>query len=146
MRHSRIEIYIHFIWSTWDREPLILPGIERDLYRCIEAEAKKFKCSVLALNGVENHVHVLLQMPTTATIAEVVQAMKGGSSVLANELLGSKANFRWSSAYAAFSIARWDKKKLIGYIENQKEHHATNTDKPPLELPSDVLVPENDHQ
>ena len=143
MRHNLIEIYIHFIWSTWDRKAIITPRIERDLHRCIEAEARHFNCGVLALNGVEDHVHALLQMPTTATVAEVVQHMKGDSALVANRLLGAEANFRWSGAYAAFSISRWDKKKIIAYIENQKQHHADGTDECALELPPDhELIPD----
>jgi len=143
MRHNRIEIYIHFIWSTWDRKPLILPSIERDLHRCIEAEAKKFKCHVLAVNGVEDHVHTLLQMPATATVAEVVQHMKGNSSLMVNERLALDFDFRWSGAYAAFSVSRWDKANLIAYIENQKIHHQSGTTKPSLELPpEDELTPD----
>lgn len=144
MRHNRIEIYIHFIWSTWDRKQLILPPIERDLHRCTEAEAKEFGCEVLALDGMEDHVHVLLQMPATITVAEVAKHMKGNSWLMANERLGLDFQFRWSGAYAAFSVSRWDKAKLVSYIGNQKEHHANGTWKTALEFPPDhELIPDS---
>jgi len=137
MRHNRIEIYIHLIWSPWDRQPLILPSIERRLYRCLQSEAQSLKCDVLALGGTQDHVHSLLSLPATVCVSEVVKQMKGNSSLLANKEFGLPFDFKWSGAYAAFSISRWDTSNLVSYIENQKLHHESGTVKPALELPPD---------
>jgi len=143
MRHNRIEIYIHLIWSPWDRQPLILPSIERRLYRCLQSEAQSLKCEVLALGGTQDHVHSLLSFPATAYVSEVVKQMKGNSSLLANKELELPFDFKWSGAYAAFSVSRWDKSNLVTYIENQKQHHANGTTTPSLELPpEEKLTPD----
>ena len=103
----------------------------------MQAEAQSLKCDVLALNGVEDHVHSLLCLPTTVTIAEVVKQMKGVSSLFANAEFGLPFDFKWSACYAAFSISRWDKTTLIAYIENQKRHHSDGTSRLDLELPAE---------
>jgi putative transposase len=99
---------------------------------------------MLALNGVEDHVHALLQMPATITVAEISKHMKGNSSLMANERLDWNFQFRWSSAYAAFCMSHWNKAQLISYINNQKEHHAAGTTKISLELSLDQqLIPDS---
>jgi len=143
MRHNRIEIYIHLIWSPWDRQPLILPSIERRLHRCLQSEAQSMRCDMLAVGSTQDHVHSLLSFPATECVSEVVKQMKGNSSLLANRELGLPFDFKWSGAYAAFSVSRWDKSSLVAYIENQKLHHANGTTKQGLELPlEDELTPD----
>jgi len=118
MRHNRIEIYVHLIWSPWDRQPLILPFIERRLYLCLQSEAQSLKCDILASGGTQDHIHSLLSFPATVSISEVVKQMKGNSSMLANREFELPSDFKWSGAYAAFSVSRWDKQNLVAYIEN----------------------------
>ena len=125
MRRNRISVFVHFVWATWDRLPLITPEMEERLYRNIAASAVSLGCKVLAVNGVTNHVHVLLSLPSTVTIAGVVKKMKGASSHFVNDQLQPATGFKWQGHYGAFSVSRWDLPKLIAYIENQKEHHAS---------------------
>ena len=125
MRKNKIEVYVHFVWPTWDRLPLIHPTIERRLHRFIAAVAVEMGCKVLAINGTEDHVHVLLSLRTTVTIADLAKRMKGASSLFANTELFSESQFKWSGSYGAFSVSRWDVPKIMEYIKRQKEHHAT---------------------
>ena len=101
------------------------------------------KCDVLALDGTQDHVHSLLSFPATVCVSEVVKQMKGNSSLLANREFELPFDFKWSGAYAAFSVSRWDKSSLVAYIENQKQHHANGTTKTSLELPpEEELMPD----
>ena len=125
MRRSRISVFVHFVWATWDRLPLITPDMEERLYRNIGASAVSMGCKVLAINGVSNHVHVLLSLPSTVTIADVAKKMKGTSSHFVNDQLQPSTGFKWQGYYGAFSVSRWDLPKLIAYIDKQKEHHAS---------------------
>jgi REP element-mobilizing transposase RayT len=125
MRRNKLTLYLHLVWATWDRLPLITEDIERRLYRNIESEAQKQGCTVLALNGTEDHVHLLVSFPTTITIADLVKQVKGVSSHFVNETLQPATQFKWQGSYGAFTVSRWDVGKIIEYIKRQKEHHTS---------------------
>lgn len=126
MRRNKLALYLHIVWGTWDRLPLITPDIERRLHRNIESEAQKMKCTVLALNGTLDHVHLVASFPTTITIADLVKQVKGVSSHFVNETLQPETQFKWQGGYAALTVSRWDLSKIIGYVKRQKEHHAAD--------------------
>jgi len=133
MRHDKIELYIHLVWATWDRLPLILPDIERALYRSIGETAQSLGCRVLAINGMPDHVHVLLRIPATLPVSKLVQQLKGFSSRFANDQLQLDYKFKWMGFYGAFSVSRWDVPKIMTYINGQKEHHGADKLMPELE-------------
>jgi len=124
MRRNKLRLYLHLVWATWDRLPMITPAIERRLYRCIETQAKKQGCQVLALNGVADHVHLIVSFPTTITIAQLVKQVKGVSSRFVNDELTPETYFKWQGFYGAFTISRWDLGSVVQYTKRQKEHHA----------------------
>jgi putative transposase len=126
MRRNKLRLYLHLVWAAWDRLPLITPDIERRLYRCIEKEAKDKGCKVLALNGVADHVHLVVSFPTTITIAELVKQVKGVSSHFVNDVLLPPTTFKWQGFYGAFTVSRWDVDQVVQYVKRQKEHHADN--------------------
>lgn len=136
MRHDRVTLCVHFVWRTWDRQPLITPSMERALHRAIEAEAVREGCTVLAIEGTEDHVHVLVLMPSDLAVADLVRLMKGGSSRLADETL-LPGQFRWQGHYGAFSVSRWDIDRACRYVQQQKRHHAEGTLASELEEPTE---------
>ncbi|MEA3334285.1 MAG: IS200/IS605 family transposase [Chloroflexota bacterium] len=123
MRRNKVELYVHLVWATWDRLPLIMPEMERALYRSIGDVAQSMGCRVLAINGISDHVHVLLRIPPTLSISKLVQQLKGVSSHFVNNRLHLEYRFKWMGYYGAFSVSRWDVSKIMGYINNQKTHH-----------------------
>src|SRR5512136_623967 len=123
MRHNKLALYVHLVWATWDRLPLITPDIERRLYPCIEKEAQELGCTVLALNGAEDHTHLFASIRTTITIADLAKQVKGASSHFVNEVLRPENQFRWQGSYGAFTVSRWEVAKIVQYIKRQKEHH-----------------------
>jgi len=124
MKRNKLRLYLHLVWATWDRLPLITPEIERPLHRCIQKEAQGKGCTVLALNGVADHVHLVVSLPATVTIAELVKQVKGVSSHFVNEELAPESTFKWQGFYGAFTVSRWDVEKIVAYVKRQKEHHA----------------------
>ena len=123
MRHNKLVLYVHLIWATWDRLPFITPEIERRLYRNIESEAQGQGCAVLALNCTDDHVHLLVSIPATISIADLVKQVKGVSSHFVNDELHPTRDFKWQASYGAFSVSRWDVDRIVNYIKHQKEHH-----------------------
>jgi REP element-mobilizing transposase RayT len=124
MRRNKLRLYLHLVWATWDRLPLITPEIERPLYRCIQKEARDIGCKVLALNGIEDHVHLVVSFPATITIADLLKQVKGVSSRFVNDQLSPETQFKWQGSYGAFTVSRWDLTKVTQYVKRQKEHHA----------------------
>jgi len=141
MHRDKVAIYVHLVWATWDRLPLITPAIERALHRVIANEAQKMGCTLLALNSVPDHVHILVQMPSTITVAKLVKQLKGVSSYFINEVLKPESSFKWQGLYGAFSVSRWDVDQIVAYIQRQKEHHQVGTLIAELESVSEEIEP-----
>ena len=124
MRKSKAEIYFHLVWKTWERWPLVTPEIEREVYRCIVQEAERLNCTVLAIGGMPDHVHLAVRVPTKVSAAMIAQQVKGVSSTFVRDQLLPGELFRWQHGYGVFSFHRRDTATVVGYITNQKLHHA----------------------
>jgi len=136
-RNNKVEIYLHYVWTTHSRHPMIRPEIERELYRCIEAACRKEKCDVLAVGGTEDHVHLAIKLPTTTPPYKVMQTVKGTSSAFARDhLVKPGDSFCWQDGYGVFSFSRSHKTLVINYISKQKEHHQTGELWPDVEDPT----------
>lgn len=125
MRRNKLELFVHLVWATWDRQPLISPGIERRLHRNIEAVALEMGCTVLALDGMDEHVHIVLSIPATVSIADLAKQLKGVSSHFANETLQPGFLFRWQGSYGAFTISPSEVDRVVRYVRHQKQHHGS---------------------
>ncbi len=125
MRQSKAEVYLHFVWATWGREPLITAEIKRAVYRCIGSEARRLGCEALGIGGMPDHVHLALKMPTKRSPARLMQQIKGVSSAFVRDHILPKEVFGWQDSYAVFILSRPHCKRVITYIRNQKQHHAT---------------------
>jgi len=89
------------------------------------------RCPILAIGGVENHLHVLVHFSTTVTIAVLTQEMKGYSSRVVNERF-PELNFKWQGGYGVFPVSPGAKAKVEDYIGLQAEHHGNRTTIPHL--------------
>ena len=80
-------------------------------------------CQILAINGMPDHIHLLVKFSTTVSISKFNKQVKGTTSRFINSnSIGE--DFRSQIGYGVFSASRWDLEKIIGYVKNQKEHHA----------------------
>ena len=120
MRQTKAEIYLHFVWATYQRMPLVAPEIERDVHRCIESEAKRLKCATLAIGGMPDHVHLFVRMPTRISAAMLMQQVKGVSSTFVRDQLKTDGYFGWQDGYG---VSRPHVDRVIAYVKNQKNHH-----------------------
>jgi len=127
MRRSKVQMYFHLVWGTWRRQPLVTPEIEREVYRCIEAEVRKSKCVPVAIGGIPDHVHLAVKTPSNIDISKLMQQVKGVSSTFVRDQLTPGELFRLQEGYAVFSVCPNHIKNVIAYIENQKQHHAEGT-------------------
>ena len=127
MRQSKAEIYLHFVWATHCRLPLLAPDVEEAVHRCIQQEAQQLGCDVLALGGMPDHVHLLVKLPTRLAPARLMQQIKGVSSHFTHDHLTECEGFFWQEGYGVFSVGRNQRQTVAAYIANQKQHHADNT-------------------
>ena len=128
MRNSHIAVFIHYVWSTWDRLPLLTGEVERAVYRQIGDKCAALGAELVALGGVDDHVHLLVQAPATISFADFMNHVKGASSHLAtHEVLAGKQFFKWQGSYAAFSVSPRHRDAVVNYIKRQREHHAGGT-------------------
>jgi putative transposase len=127
MRDTYTCLHTHIIWTTWDRAPLIKDDREGDIYAVIQSECRDMKAFVKAIGGTENHVHVLVDVPPSVSIANLAKQMKAVSSLMVNTQFGPRGCFKWQGAYGAFAVSRNDVDTVTAYIRNQKEHHAMKT-------------------
>ena len=135
MRSTQVAVFVHLVWATWDRLPLLTDENRPPIYCAIGAKCEELRVDVLAIGGVEDHVHLLVQLPATLAIAELVKHVKGASSHLANFRLSDGGSFRWQGSYAAFPVGKDAIPRVVSSITNQRRHHQSNTLDPEGELP-----------
>ena len=121
--HSFVSCLMHVVFSTKERQPWIKPEIQDRLWPYLGGIARENKMKALKVGGVEDHVHILLSLPSTLAIAKAVQLLKGNSSKWIHETFPKLKTFEWQEGYGAFSIGVSGVEDTIKYIENQAEHH-----------------------
>ena len=123
MSHSASKIWIHAIWSTKDRLPMIRPEMELYLYGFISKLLDEMGCPSRILSGTEDHVHCLFLLNPQRSVAEVLKHIKGSSSHYVNfeNLVAEK--FSWQKGYLAFSVSDSSMEKVVEEIKRQKEYH-----------------------
>ncbi|MDP9191567.1 MAG: IS200/IS605 family transposase [Acidobacteriota bacterium] len=126
MAHTHTSLLTHLIFSTKDR----FPSLEND----IREEVEKYVCGVgrnigvktIAIKSVADHAHLLVQLPASASVSEVVGKLKANSSRFIHEKWPAR-KFAWQQGYGAFSVSRSNVDDVVRYIANQEEHHRTRT-------------------
>jgi putative transposase len=120
MSHTYAQNVIHIVFSTKDRRKLMPDGFRPRMWAYATGVCKKFDILVLAVGGMEDHIHFLLQIPPTVALAKAVLAIKSNSSRWASEE-GHK--FAWQQGYGAFSVSSSNVPVVVRYIQNQEAHH-----------------------
>ncbi|MGM0581890.1 MAG: IS200/IS605 family transposase [Bacteroidota bacterium] len=123
MPHSFNKIWIHAIWATKNRMPLVHPSIEQKVHQFLRDELVELGCPVRIINGMPDHIHCLFLLSPQKSIMEVLKQIKGSSSyfINQNDLIPDK--FAWQTGYAAYSVSESGIDKVYQYIKNQKQHH-----------------------
>jgi REP-associated tyrosine transposase len=118
------QLYYHFVWRTKASTPWIVPAIEEQVHRLLWKKALGLRTQVYAINGMEDHVHVVASLPPVLAVADFVGQVKGYSSNRINKEQLLDTRFGWQAEYGAFSFDRKRLPYVIAYVENQKRHHA----------------------
>ena len=123
MPQSYSKIYLHTIFSTKYRQPMIQPSVEEDLYRLVRSLFLDQGCFVEEIGGTADHLHIVHTLPRTKSIATVMEAVKSISSKGMKTQGLFPPNFHWQDGYACFSVDPRNMDRLVLYVRNQKRHH-----------------------
>jgi putative transposase len=123
MPQSLAKVYIHAIFSTKNRAPLLADEWRDELFQVMGGAANNLGCQSLVVGGVADHAHVLFQLSRTITLGDALGKIKSSSSAWVNQTRGLSLDFHWQGGYAAFSISQADIEAVRAYIRNQAEHH-----------------------
>ncbi len=122
MAHTYANLLTHVIFSTKNREPLILAPLRDDLLAYVGGIVRELGGSLHAAGARPDHVHFLWSMPATLATADVLRVVKTNSSRWVHRLRRITA-FDWQTGYAAFSVSHSQEPAVVRYIANQEQHH-----------------------
>ena len=125
--HSYSRVWLHIVWATLERRPLLTKPAATTLSAHLHDYAKEKKI-YMKINFVNpDHVHALIDLPTNLSIEDMMQLFKGSSSHWVNEQNLVAGKFGWGRGYAVFSVSESGVAEVCAYIANQEEHHKTES-------------------
>jgi REP element-mobilizing transposase RayT len=123
MPHSFVSSLFHCVWSAKGRRKIIDAELQKRLWPFMGGIARENGMKALAIGGVEDHIHLLLSLPSDLAVAKAVQLIKAGSSKWVHENFRARRSFAWQEGYGAFSVSISRVNETIAYINSQHEHH-----------------------
>jgi REP element-mobilizing transposase RayT len=134
---SKVEQYVHFVWSTLERRQLITAQCEQVIVGVLKIKCVEARCEAIAIGGTSDHVHVLAALHPTVSVAQLAGVMKGTTSSAVRRGALPLADFAWQSGYGAFSVGPREREAVERYIFEQKQRHAADRVAPLWEPPGD---------
>jgi putative transposase len=123
MPQSLAKVYLHLIFSTKNRAPLLVSPVRESLHRYTATVLDNLGCHTILINSVEDHVHVLFELARTITISAVVENVKTASSRWLKTQPGINRRFAWQNGYGVFSVSVSSLPAVRKYVADQEEHH-----------------------
>jgi putative transposase len=123
MPNTYSQIYLHFVFSPKNRQALLIPLLEIELFKYITGIVKNLDQQLIAINGMPDHCHLLVRLRPAMAPSKFIQAVKTNSSRWINEKKFMQNKFSWQVGGGIFSVSPSGVKDVIKYIENQKNHH-----------------------
>ena len=127
MADTYTQIYIHIIFAVKGRRNLISSSWKNELYKYITGIITNEAQKLIAINGMPDHIHLLVGLKPTIALSNLVRDIKANSSRFVNEKSWIKGKFEWQHGFGAFSYSHSQLDTIINYINNQEEHHKKKT-------------------
>ncbi|WP_433836460.1 IS200/IS605 family transposase [Flavobacterium anhuiense] len=127
MANTYTQIHIHFVFAVKYRKAIIHKNWKDELYKYISGIIRNNNHKLLAINGVSDHIHILVGFRPVQSISELMKNVKQNSSKWINENRFINTHFEWQEGYGAFSYSKSQLHAVINYIENQEQHHKQKT-------------------
>ena len=123
MGQSLVKNYVHIVFSTKHRKPLIHHVYEKELHAYIGGICKNLECPPIIVGGYTDHIHILCMLSKKVALMKLLEVIKSHSSKWMKTKDKSLKNFYWQDGYGAFSINPSEVNTVIAYIDKQHEHH-----------------------
>jgi len=123
LANTYTQIHLQLVFAVKYRAALIHKSWKDELYKYITGIIQANNHKLLGINGIEDHIHILIGFRTHQSLADLLQDVKASSSKWINERRFTKSKFHWQDGYGAFSYSRSHLKNVLTYIENQEVHH-----------------------
>ena len=127
MGQSLVQNYIHIVFSTKHREPLIHQPVEAELHAYLGAICNKLECKAIKVGGYTDHIHILCMLSKKIALMKLMEELKSHSSKWIKTKGKDYENFYWQDGYGAFSVNPTEVHTVTTYIENQHQHHDKKT-------------------
>jgi REP element-mobilizing transposase RayT len=127
MANTYSQIYMQFVFAVKHRESVIHKSWKDELYKYITGIVQNHGHKMIAINGMPDHIHILVGKKPGQSEAELLREIKGSSSKWINERRFLPGRFEWQEGYGAFTYSRSKIHNVANYIENQEAHHKTIT-------------------
>jgi REP element-mobilizing transposase RayT len=123
MPQSLAKLYVHLIFSTKGREPLLISSVRGPLHAYLATVLKNQECPTLKVGGTSDHAHILFRLSKNLSLAKVVEEVKTSSSKWLKTQAKGLQSFHWQNGYGGFSVSSAEVDAVAAYIEGQDEHH-----------------------
>ncbi len=123
MANTYTQIYIQVVFAVEGRQNLIPPERKDELYKYITGIVRNQEQKLISINGVADHVHLLIGMKPNIALSDLVRDIKAGSSKFINEQRWIRGKFNWQEGFGGFSYGHSQLNTVIRYIQNQEAHH-----------------------
>ncbi|MBX3063028.1 MAG: IS200/IS605 family transposase [Anaerolineae bacterium] len=120
-------LFYHVVWTTKHRLPFIIASNRDAIFGSIAAKCERLDGLVHALNGMEDHLHLVITIPPTIALSNFVGQVKGNSSFVASKLPDADPTFAWQQEFSVLTFSESLLAKVVEYVRNQEQHHTMNT-------------------
>jgi putative transposase len=127
MANTYTQIHLHVVFAVRGRASLIPTERADTLYRYITGIVTNQGQKLLAINGMPDHIHILLGLRPDKALSDLVRDIKANSTKFINEQGWLRGQFAWQQGFGAFSYGASQLPTIIRYIQRQQEHHTKRT-------------------
>ncbi len=127
MANTFSQIYIQTVFAVSNRESLIKAEFKEDLYKYITGIIRNQGQKLISINGMSDHVHILIGLRPAMALADLVREIKADSTNFINDNKWVRGRFSWQEGYGAFSYGHSQLNTIIRYIQNQEKHHSRHS-------------------
>ncbi|SCA63222.1 Uncharacterized protein SCG7109_AK_00090 [Chlamydiales bacterium SCGC AG-110-M15] len=127
MTHSYRVHYFHLVWSTKSRNSWIEQDMQERLYSYLGGVVKNYKGKLIEIGGMPDHVHMLIEFSLLDKFSALLRDIKSCSSMWIRKTFSRKIDFAWQEGFGSFSVSYSAVENVRKYIQNQEQHHASQT-------------------
>jgi REP element-mobilizing transposase RayT len=127
MADTYTKIYVHVIFTVQGRQNLISKQHKDELYKYITGIIQNKKQKVIIINGMPDHIHILIGIKPDIALSDLVRDVKANTSSFINEKRWIMGKFNWQEGFGAFSYSHSQLDSVANYIRNQEKHHSRRT-------------------